>query len=308
MNMPLAIRPEVAAALAEGRAIVAIESAVLAHGMPYPQNIETARRAEAAVRAQGGVPATIAILDGRVQIGLSEVQLESLATAENVVKVSRRDLPVVLADRRAGATTVAATLIAAEWAGIALVVTGGIGGVHRGGENSLDISADLAQLARSRTGLVCAGAKSILDIGRSLEVLETLGVTVLGYQTDRFPAFYCPDSGVALAHRVETAEQAAQVLRLRRQLDLAGGVVIANPVPVEHGQDPEAMEKLIQRALAQAEADGIQGKALTPFVLASLARLGGESLLRTNQELICHNAAVAAEVAVALVEGEERGA
>ncbi len=292
--------PEVADALSGGRPVVALESTVIAHGMPYPANLETARALEGVVRAEGAVPATIAVLDGRIRIGLDDEALERLARGgAGVLKLSRRDLPVALATGVPGATTVAATMIAARLAGIALFATGGIGGVHRGAETSFDVSADLDELARTSLCVVCAGAKSILDLPKTLEVLETRGVPVLGFGTDTFPAFYSRSSGLPVAHRCDSAAAVAGILRAKWDLGLEGGVLLANPIPAADALDGAAMEAAIARALAEAEARGITGKAVTPFLLAALERITGGRSLAANKALIRANAALAARVAVA---------
>ncbi len=293
------IGPEIAAALAAGRAVVALESTLIAHGLPWPKNLDTARAAEAAVRAGGAVPATIAVLGGRIRIGLSAAELEHLSTAADIAKLSRRDLPVALATGRPGATTVAATMICAAPAGIAVFATGGIGGVHRGGESSLDISADLEELARTPVAVVCAGAKSILDLPHTLEYLETRGVPVIGYRTDAFPAFYVCDSGLKVDHRAESAAEIAAIMRAKWRLGLAGGLVVANPIPEKAALDPAGFEAALAAALRDAESAGISGKALTPWLLARIADLTDGRSLAANIALILNNARLAAEIAVA---------
>lgn len=293
--------PEVADALAGKRPVVALESTVISHGMPYPRNLETARALEAEVRAAGAVPATIAVLDGRIRIGLDDEALERLATGGHAVrKLSRRDLPIALAAGALGATTVAATVIAARLAGIAVFATGGIGGVHRGAETSFDVSADLEELARTSVCVVCAGAKSILDLPKTLEVLETRGVPVLGFGTGEFPAFYSRRSGLPVDHRCDTVTEVADILRTKWQLGLEGGVLLANPIPAGDELDADAMETAVAQALADAEAKGIKGKDITPHLLAALERLTGGRSLTANIALIRNNARVAAGVATAL--------
>ncbi|WP_448203446.1 pseudouridine-5'-phosphate glycosidase [Azospirillum sp. sgz302134] len=292
--------PEVADALAEGRPVVALESTVIAHGMPHPKNLETARALEAAIRAEGAVPATIAVLDGRIRVGLDDDALERLATGgKAVMKLSRRDLPVALATGAVGATTVAATMIAARLAGIAVFATGGLGGVHRGAEISFDVSADLDELARTSVCVVCAGAKSILDLPKTLEVLETRGVPVLGFGTDDFPAFYSRSSGLPVSHRCDNATAVAEILRAKWDLGLEGGVVLANPIPEADALDSAAMEQAIAQALSDAQAHGITGKSVTPFLLAALERITAGRSLTANMALIRNNAVVAARVAAA---------
>lgn len=296
----LAFSPEVAAARAAGQPIVALESTIISHGMPYPQNVQTAREVEALIRAQGAVPATIAVLDGKIRIGLSEAELELLGQSPEAMKVSRRDLPYVLASGKIGATTVAATMICAELAGIAVFVTGGIGGVHRGAETSFDISADLQELAQTSVAVVCAGAKSILDIGLTLEYLETHGVPVLSIGQDNFAAFYTPDSGFRADFRLDTPAEQADFLRCKWALGLAGGVVISNPVPAAQAMPREEIDAITAQALSEAEAQGIQGKAVTPFLLARIKALTEGRSLATNIALVKNNAVAGARLACAL--------
>lgn len=293
--------PEIADALAASRPVVALESTVISHGMPYPQNLETARALEAEVRAAGAIPATIAVMDGRIRIGLDDTALERLAIAGHKArKLSRRDLPIALATGGIGATTVAATMIGARLAGIAVFATGGIGGVHRGAESSFDISADLDELARTSVCVVCAGAKSILDLPKTLEVLETRGVPVLGFGTDEFPAFYSRRSGLPVDHRCDNVQQVADILRAKWQLGLEGGVLLANPIPPADELDADLMEAAVTQALADAEANDIKGKDITPHLLAALERITGGRSLTANIALIRNNARVAAGVAAAL--------
>jgi pseudouridine-5'-phosphate glycosidase len=302
MALPSAVRllPEVADAVAEGRPVVALESTIIAHGMPYPQNVETARRVEGLIRAGGAVPATIAVVDGAFQIGLDADLLERLGTADNVAKLSRRDLPMAIATKRLGATTVATTMIGARLAGISIFVTGGIGGVHRGAEQSFDISADLTELSRTNVGVVCAGAKSILDLPKTLETLETLGVPVIGYQTDRFPPFYARTSDLPVDHRAESAAEIAAILAAKWALGLDGGAVIANPAPVETALPADEIESFIAQAIAEARAQGVRGKAETPFLLKRIAELTGGRSLTANIALVENNAHLGAAIAVAL--------
>ena len=294
------VRPAVADAVAAGAPVVALESTVIAHGLPQPRNLETALRLEALVRDAGAVPATIGVMAGRVVVGLSTTEVEALADADAVTKVSRRDLAYVVAGGAMGATTVAATMIAAAAAGIAVFATGGIGGVHRGGEASLDVSADLAELARTPVAVVCAGAKAILDVPRTLEVLETQGVPVVGFGTDRFPAFYVRDSGIAVAARVDSADAAAAVIAAHRRLGLGGGLVIANPPPAAQAMAASEVEALIAAALAAAAAAGVHGKDVTPFLLDQLARASNGRTLETNIALLEDNARLGARIATAL--------
>lgn len=295
---PLDLHPEVAAALAAGRPVVALESTIIAHGMPYPRNVETALAVEAEVRAHGAVPATIAVVDGRLRAGLSAAEIEAFGRAgPGIAKVSRRDLPFLVAQHRTGATTVAATMIIAALAGIRVFATGGIGGVHRGAETSFDVSADLQELAQTPVAVVCAGAKAILDLGLTLEYLETHGVPVIGYGTDRLPAFYTRDSGFALEHRLDDAEAVAQVMHASWQMGLKGGLVIANPIPAAQEMPPAMIDAAIAQALAEAAAQGIHGKASTPFLLERVVTLTGGHSLDSNIALVMNNARLAALVA-----------
>ncbi len=300
MNDHLVVHPEVRDALAAGRPVVALESTIIAHGMPFPQNVETARSVEAIVRRGGAVPATVAVLGGKIRVGLEVAALERLGAAEDVAKVSRRDLPVVVARRLDGATTVAATMIVAAAAGIEVFTTGGIGGVHRGAAASFDVSADLQELARTGVAVVSSGAKAILDLGATLEYLETHGVPVVGYRTGRFPAFYVRDSGFGVDHRAESAAEIAAIVRAKRDLGLAGGVVVANPIPAEHELDRGLVERAIDDALAAAASEGVAGKAVTPFLLARLESLTGGRSLAANIALVESNADLGARLATEL--------
>jgi pseudouridine-5'-phosphate glycosidase len=292
----------VAAAQAAGRPVVALESTIIAHGMPYPQNVDTAREVEALIRGLGAEPATIAVIDGRIRIGLSDDELERLGRSGQARKVSRRDLPYALASGELGATTVAGTMICAALAGIEVFVTGGIGGVHRGAQESFDISADLQELARTSVAVVCAGAKSILDIGLTLEYLETHGVPVIACEQDNFAAFYTRDSGFAADYRLDDAAAQARFIRAKWDLGLAGGVVLSTPVPQAAAMDRQEIDVLILQALAEADAQGVAGKAVTPFVLARITSLSGGRSLATNIALIKHNAEVGARLAMALAQ------
>ena len=291
----------VSLALAEGRAVVALESTIITHGMPFPQNVETARGVEAVVRGGGAVPATIAVLDGRLRVGLDDPDLELLASRARgtVTKASRRDLAAVLARGGTAGTTVAATMIAAHMAGIGVFATGGIGGVHRGAETTFDVSADLLEFACTPVAVVCAGAKSILDIGKTLEVLETHGVPVLGYLTDAFPAFYARDSGHPVDARVESADEIARILDTGRRLGLSTGTVIANPIPEADALDSAVMDARIAAAIADAERAGVTRKDLTPYLLQRLYEVTDGLSLRANIALVRNNAALAAAIAVA---------
>ncbi|WP_437827021.1 pseudouridine-5'-phosphate glycosidase [Sorangium sp. So ce1153] len=296
----LSISPEVRKALAGGRPVVALESTIITHGMPYPQNLEMAQRVEATVRRNGAVPATIAIMDGELKVGVKAKDLERLARGGGkAAKASRRDVAALLVSGAMAGTTVATTMMAAAWAGIRVFATGGIGGVHRGAETTFDISADLEELSRTQVAVVCAGAKSILDIPKTLETLETNGVPVLGYRTEDFPAFWARQSGQKVDHRIESAKEAARVIALQFELGM-GGVLVANPIPESHAVDPRAMEAWIEEAIKGADAEGVSRKALTPFLLKRIVELTrGESLL-ANIALVENNAAVAAEIAVAM--------
>ena len=296
----LQLSPEVAEALAAKRPVVALESTIITHGMPYPRNHETARMLEAAVRAEGAVPATIAVLDGRLRAGLDEGALESLARlSHGVAKASRRDLSSVVALGGSAGTTVAATMYVAELAGIEIFATGGIGGVHRGAEDTFDISADLVELSRSRVAVVCAGAKSILDIAKTLEFLETQGVAVCGYRCDEFPAFYARTSGYKLDHRFESPRDLARMIRLQREIG-PGGALIANPIPEADALDPQGIETRIAEAVAEAKAQGVEKKAVTPFLLGRVLELTEGRSLEANMALVRNNATLAGRIAVEL--------
>jgi pseudouridine-5'-phosphate glycosidase len=295
----LAISTEVAAALASGTPVVALESTIISHGMPYPKNVETAREVEQIVRDGGAVPATIAVLDGVPRIGLDDAQLDVLGSDESVRKVSIRDLPYVVAKGAHGATTVASTMRLAALAGIRVFVTGGIGGVHRGGESSMDISADLTELSLTDVAVVSAGVKSLLDIGRTLEVLETLGVPVVTVGSDDFPSFYSRSSGFRSPLRLDTAAEIAAAMRAKWDLGLAGGIIVANPIP-EADEIPESeISILISRAVTEAERQGITGAAITPYLLGRIVELSGGDSLRANIALVKNNAAFGAQLAVA---------
>ncbi|ACA85738.1 pseudouridine-5'-phosphate glycosidase [Shewanella woodyi] len=295
----LDINPEVAAALAAGKPVVALESTIISHGMPYPQNVETALRVEQIIRDNGAIPATIAILKGRLKVGMTPDEIEYLGKAGlDVIKTSRRDIPFIVAKQVDGATTVASTMILAAMAGIKVFATGGIGGVHRGAEQTFDISADLQELANTDVAVVCAGAKSILDIGLTLEYLETQGVPVIGHQTDTLPAFYTRESDFGVDYRLDTPEQIADALKAKWAMGLKGGVVVANPIPQAHQLDRAMIDEVILDALAQMDEQGISGKASTPFLLAKVAEKTKGSSLKANIELVFNNAKLAAEIAV----------
>jgi pseudouridine-5'-phosphate glycosidase len=302
MSVPLDIAQEVQAALQQGRPVVALESTIISHGLPWPDNLQAARQAEAVIRSSGATPATIALLAGRAVVGLTDADLQRLATSRDIRKASRRDLAVAIAQGADASTTVAATMLLAYRAGIRVFATGGIGGVHpvESGE-PLDVSADLLELARTPVAVVCAGAKSILDLPATLEVLETHGVPVLGYATDTFPAFYLHSSGLPVSARVDSPQEAARVLAAHWALG-GGGVVLANPLPPAEALDPLEYHPVLQAAQAQARKQGVQGAALTPFLLARLAEGTNGQTLRANLALLVANARLAAAVAVALAE------
>jgi pseudouridine-5'-phosphate glycosidase len=298
MNQYLDIHPDVLNALNRGQPVVALESTIICHGMPYPKNVETANQVECAVREHGSTPATIAILGGRLKVGLDASQIEFLGhNGQNVAKTSRRDIPFVVSRGGDGATTVASTMIIAAMASIRVMATGGIGGVHRGVEQSMDISADLQELSRTNVAVVCAGVKSVLDIGRTLEYLETCGVPVIGYQTDTLPAFYTRDSGFPVDYRIEHPEEVAKIMRTKWELDLGGGMIIANPIPEEYELDPREIDTVIEDALQEMSVQGITGKNATPFLLARIARQTGGRSLQANIQLVLNNAALAGKIA-----------
>ncbi len=304
-NPYLDIHPEVAAALAAARPVVALESTIISHGMPWPQNVDTALAVEAEVRAQGAVPATIAVLHGRLKAGLTREEIDTLGRAgASVAKASRRDLPLLVARGLHGATTVAATMIVAALAGIRVFATGGIGGVHRGAETSFDISADLQELAHTPVAVVCAGIKSILDLALTREYLETHGVPLIGFGTDRLPAFYSRDSGHGVDVRLDTAAEVAAVMRAQWGLGYPGGLVVANPVPEAHAMPRERVDAAIAQALAEAQAQGISGRDSTPFLLQRVNELTGGQSLTANIQLVLNNARLAAQVAVAYCASE----
>jgi pseudouridine-5'-phosphate glycosidase len=300
MERFLLFSAEVQAARNAGLPIVALESTIISHGMPYPQNVEMARGVEQLIRDAGAVPATIAVIAGKICIGLSSEQLELLGTAPDAMKVSRRDLPYVLAHDKLGATTVAATMICAQLAGIQVFVTGGIGGVHRGAETSFDISADLQELARTSVAVVCAGVKSILDIGLTLEYLETHGVPVISVGQPGFPAFFTRESGFNADFQLDTSEEQARFLQTKWRLGLAGGVVVSNPVPAAAAMDKAEIDAITDQALADAASQGVTGKQVTPFLLNRIKQLTQGRSLATNIALVRHNALVGAQLAVAL--------
>jgi len=299
MRLPITYADEVKQALDRGNPVVALESTIISHGMPYPQNLENARALEEAVREEGAVPATIAILDGTIRIGLSAQELERLGNSDDVIKASRRDLPVLIAQGKNAATTVASTMICAALAGISVFATGGIGGVHRGAQENFDISADLQELAKTNVAVICAGAKAILDLPLTLEYLETHGVPVLGYGTEEFPAFYTRSSGLKVDYPVYSAEEAARVLDAKWSANLHGGVVIANPIPEAYSLEKERIDGAIETALAEARTRGLTGKKLTPFLLERISEITGGESLEANRHLAMNNARIAARIAAA---------
>lgn len=298
MTAPLQFSPEVAAAQTKGQAIVALESTIITHGMPYPDNLTTARMVEAEVRTAGAVPATIAIFDGTIHVGLTDPQLERLAQTKDALKLSRADLAVALARGELGSTTVAATMICSHLAGIRCFATGGIGGVHQGAERSFDISADLQELAQTQVTVVCAGAKAILDLPKTLEVLETLGVPVIGYRTDVLPAFWSARSDLALALQAQTPAEIAQSAAMRARLGLPGGQLVANPIPVADEIPATELTPVIEQAVAEADQRGISAKDVTPFLLGRIVELTEGRSLTANIALIQNNARLAAEIAL----------
>ena len=303
MNQYLDVNPEVAQAIAQGRPVVALESTIISHGMPYPQNVETALAVEKIIREAGAVPATIAILGGRLKAGLTAEEIEYLGKqGQKVTKASRRDLSALVARGADGATTVTTTMMIAHMAGIKIFATGGIGGVHRGAETTMDISADLEELGQTDVMVVCAGAKAILDLPLTLEYLENHGVPVLGYQTEELPAFYTRTSGLSVDYRVDTPQELAQILKTHHQLGLKGGILVTNPIPAEYSMDAAEINAVIDQAIAEANQLGIHGKETTPFLLAKVKEITGGDSLQANIRLVFNNARLAAQTAVAYSE------
>lgn len=298
MNQYLQINQEVQNALDNNLPIVALESTIISHGMPYPQNVEMANKVENIIREQGAIPATIAIMDGKIKIGLDQEDLHTLATAKDVSKVSRRDLAAILATKKIGATTVAATMICADLANIKFFVTGGIGGVHQGYQEYMDVSADLEELSQTPVSVICAGAKSILDLPRTLEYLETKGVPVIGYKTDELPAFYTRQSGHKIVLRMDDLKDIAQFIHTKEQLQLSGGNLIVNPIPEEHELEKDYIDSLINQALEESHQQNILGKDVTPFLLARIVELSNGKSLEANLQLVYHNAMVGAQLAL----------
>lgn len=296
----LEIHPEVQKALEEGKPVVALESTIISHGMPYPKNIEMAQNVSRIVRENGAIPATIAIINGVLKVGLTKEEIEFLGTSKDVVKASRRDLPFVISKKLNGATTVATTMILADLAGVRIFATGGIGGVHRGAQETFDISADLQELANTNVAVICAGAKSILDIGLTLEYLETNGVPVIGFGTDEFPAFYTRRSGFGVDYRVDSSLEVAEALKAKWDLNLKGGMVIGNPIPEQFEMDYDTITNAIETALREADENNITGKKVTPFLLDKVKTITAGQSLASNIELVYNNAKVAAQIATDL--------
>ncbi|MFA5634456.1 MAG: pseudouridine-5'-phosphate glycosidase [Anaerovoracaceae bacterium] len=301
MNRYIDIKPEVKTALDEGKVVIALESTIIAHGMPYPKNIETALEVEEVIHSKGAVPATIGIIKGRIKVGMTKEEIEYLAKAEHVVKVSRRDFPLIVAKGLDGATTVAGTMIIAEQVGIPLFVTGGIGGVHRGVAESFDISADLEELKQTNVVVICAGVKSILDIGATLEYLETGGVPVITFGSDEFPAFYSRKSGFPAECRMDDPREIAKLIMAKSSLGLKGGMLVACPIPAEHEIDFESMDLTIRQAIRESEEKGIKGKRITPFLLDKVKELTEGRSLEANIQLVLNNAGVGGEIASAMM-------
>ncbi len=300
LNKYLDVNPEVAAAIAAGKPVVALESTIISHGMPYPQNVQTALNVERIIRENGAVPATIAIIGGRLKAGLTAQEIEYFGKkGQAIAKASRRDLAVLVARGEDGATTVTTTMMIAHMAGIRIFATGGIGGVHRGAETTMDISADLEELAQTPVMVICAGAKSILDLGLTLEYLETKGVPVIGYGTEELPAFYTRSSGFRVDYRMDSPEELAQAFHVQHVLGLKGGMLVTNPIPEEYAMPPETIHAAIDQAIAESREQGIHGKATTPFLLARVAELTGGDSLASNIQLVYNNARLAAKTAAA---------
>lgn len=294
----LVVSDEVKEALEQNKPVVALESTIISHGMPYPQNVETALKVEQIIRDNGAIPATIAIINGQMRAGLSADEIDYLGKkGREVAKVSRRDLPVIIAEKKDGATTVTTTMMIAHMAGIDVFATGGIGGVHRGAETTMDISADLEELAQTPVMVICAGAKSILDLGLTLEYLETKGVPVLGYQTEELPAFYTRKSGFSVDYRVDSPAELAEIFTTQQQIGMNSGLLVTNPIPEQYAMDKDTIDAAIEKALAEAEANGIHGKESTPFLLAKVAEITSNNSLESNIQLVFNNVALGAKVA-----------
>jgi pseudouridine-5'-phosphate glycosidase len=300
INPLVEITPEVKAALEAGKAVVALESTIISHGMPYPQNIQMAQKVESIVRSAGAVPATIALMDGKIKIGLTAQELEVFASSSGVAKVSMRDLPGIIARKQLGATTVATTMYAAHLAGIKVFVTGGIGGVHRGFEETMDVSADLEELAQTDVVVICAGAKAILDLPRTMEYLETKGVPVIGYRTDVLPAFFTAKSDIPLVERAGSPEEIAKIILAKDQLEMRGGMLVVNPIPEEYSLDHEIIDQVIEGAVQAAQEQGVSGKNITPFLLSEITKRTEGKSLEANLHLVYNNALVGGQIAAAL--------
>lgn len=300
-NNPLVdIKPEVQTALDSGKAVVALESTIISHGMPYPQNIQMAKKVESIIRSTGAVPATVAIMNGKIKIGLTNEELEVFASSKGVAKVSIRDFPGIIARKQLGATTVASTMYSAHLAGIKVFVTGGIGGVHRGFEETMDVSADLEELAQTDVVVICAGAKAILDLPRTMEYLETKGVPVIGYKTDVLPAFFTAKSDIKLVERADSPEEIAKVIVAKDQLNLRGGMLVVNPIPEDYSLDHEFIDNVIEDAVQAAQEQGVSGKNITPFLLSEITKRTEGKSLEANLHLVYNNALVGGQIAVAL--------
>lgn len=296
----LDINPEVKKALECGKPVVALESTIISHGMPYPKNVETARNVENIIRNKGAIPATIAILNGKLKVGLTDEELEYLGKGKNIIKTSRRDIPFIIAKKMDGATTVSSTMIIAELAGIKVFATGGVGGVHRGAQQTFDISADLEELSHTNVAVVCAGVKSILDIGLTLEYLETNGVPVIGFGTDEMPAFYTRKSGFGVDYKIDSVKELSEAIKAKWDLGLKGGLIIANPIPEKYQMDYNVINKAIGAAIKESEEKGIKGKETTPFLLAKIKEITGGDSLESNIRLVYNNAGLGADLAVEL--------
>lgn len=303
MNQYIEISHEVKQALYEKRPVVALESTIISHGMPYPENVKMAQEVENIIQKEGAVPATIAIIEGKIKVGLSKDEIDYLAKAQGVYKVGKRDFGYVLSQKKTGATTVSGTSLIAHLCGIKVFATGGIGGVHRGAQETFDISRDLEELSNLHIAVVCAGAKSILDLGLTLEYLETKGVEVIGYQTDWLPAFYTRESNYRVNYRLDTPKEIADLLKTKWDLGLSGGVVIANPIPQAYSMDHKIIDEAIEKALIEAKEKNIEGQDVTPFLLAKIKEITGGDSLASNIELVYHNARLAAQIAIHLFEG-----
>ncbi len=303
--MHIRVNEKVKKALAAGKPVVALESTIISHGMPYPRNVKTALEVERILEDEGVTPATIGIIDGVPVIGMDAEEIEEFGKREGIAKVSRRDLPIIMAEKKWGATTVATTMILAHMAGIEVFVTGGIGGVHRGAQETFDISADLQELAHTNVTVVCAGAKAILDLPLTLEYLETFGVPVLGYKTDELPAFYTRTSGLKVDYRIDSPKEAASIIKMKRAMKLDGGILITNPIPEEDSYDPKEIDKAIEEALKDAEKDGIKGKETTPYLLAKITEITGGRSLDANIKLVYNNAKVGGQIAKELCAKDE---